>query len=327
MIQAKKFYHTLLYNKNMENRSYLVTGGFGLIGSALVNTLSGKITILARSEKGKERIKREGITVLQKDLSELTEDDLKNIDVVYHCASTVDNYNVLTDPYIDVKTNLDGTIHLLELCKGLAKKPKIIFPSTFFVYGNEYERTKTPINEESKTDPLAIYPATKLCAESIIKLYSRLYDIPYLICRLTNVYSENEEFNNKKKGGLNYMIMQAIKGEMLSVYKGGNFRRDYIHVDDVVSALMFLEDENIKNDTFLVGFGEPVFFKDLVSYIYELTDKKSKMQEVEPPFFHSVVGINNFVADISKIKKLGWKPKINYKIGIKKVVDKYKTLT
>src|SRR3990167_3012585 len=326
MIQAKKFYHTLLYNKNMENRSYLVTGGFGLIGSALVNTLSGKITILARSEKGKERIKREGITVLQKDLSELTEDDLKNIDVVYHCASTVDNYNVLTDPYIDVKTNLDGTIHLLELCKGLAKKPKIIFPSTFFVYGNEYERTKTPINEESKTDPLAIYPATKLCAESIIKLYSRLYKIPYIICRLTNVYGEHEDYNNKKKGALNYLIMQAVKDEPLLIYKGGNFKRDYIYVDDVVSAIQFLEKKNIVNDTYLVGYGTAILFKDMIDYIHKLTEKKSRIIQIEPPEFHKVVGIADFTADTSKINKLGWRAKIDYKDGVMKIVKNYQEI-
>ena len=50
------------------------------------------------------------------------------------------------------------------------------------------------------------------------------------------------------------------------------------------------------------------------------------MQEVEPPFFHNVVGINNFAADLSKIKKLGWIAKINYKEGIKRIVERYKNL-
>lgn len=305
--------------------SYLITGGYGLIGSALANSLAGKITILSRSEKHKDRLTK-NVKVIIKDILEIEKADLKGIDVIYHLASTVDNYNVLTNPYLDVEININGTIRLLEICKDFARKPKIVFLSTFFVYGNEYDRTQTPINETSRTEPLAIYPATKLCSESIIKLYSRLHNIPYLICRLTNVYSENEDYNNRKKGGLNYMIMQAVKGETLSVYKGGNFCRDYIHVDDVVSALNFLENKNIKNDTFLVGFGEPVLFKDMINYSLEITEKKSKVVEIEPPEFHKVVGIANFVADTSKINSLGWKAKIDYREGIRRIVNRYKNL-
>src|SRR3989344_6004184 len=285
---------------------YFITGGFGLIGSALTNSVKGDITILSRSNSNRERIKRSGFTVILKELSKVTLRNLEGVDVIYHCASTVDNYNVLTDPYIDIKTNLNGTIHLLELCKKLKKKPKFIYLSTFFVYGNAYEKTHIPVDEETKTDPLAIYPAAKLCAENIIKLYSRLYDIPYLICRLTNVYGEHESYTNKKKGALNYMIMQAIKGETLSVYHGGNFFRDYIYVDDVVSALLFLESKNVRHDTYLIGYGKEVYFKDLIDYIMKKTKSASKINEIEPPQFHNIVGITNFKADTSKITRLGW---------------------
>lgn len=306
--------------------SYLVTGGYGLIGSLLVSSLKGKITILSRSEKHKERVTRKDLRLLLKDLNKIEEKDVKGVNIIYHLASTVDNYNVLSNPYIDVETNITGTIRLLEICKHLAKKPKIIYPSTFFVYGNEYDRTKIPINEESRTDPLALYPATKLCAESIIKLYSRLYGLPYLICRLTNVYGEKEDYDNKKKGALNYLIMQAVKGEPIFLYRGGNFYRDYIYVTDVVAALKFLENKKISNDTYLIGYGEPILFKDIINYLLELTDRKSTIQEIEPPFFHKIVGINNFVADTTKIRKLGWKPKVDYREGIKRIVKRYQSL-
>lgn len=309
-----------------KNNSYLITGGYGLIGSCLVNSLMGKVKILTRSNRHENRVKRKDADVLIKDLGKIEKEDIDTIDVIYHCASTVDNYNVLTNPYIDAETNISSTIRLLEICKDLPKKPKIIYPSTFFVYGNEYDRTKMPINEDSKTEPLAIYPATKLCAESIIKLYSRLYDIPYLICRLTNVYGENEDYVNKKKGALNYLIMQAIKGETIPLYNGGKFYRDYIYVEDVVEALKLIEKKNIANDTYLIGYGKPILFKDIINYIHQITNNKSAILEVEPPVFHKAVGINNFVADISKIKKLGWQPKINYQEGIKRIVDSYKTL-
>lgn len=307
----------------MYPKSYLITGGYGLIGSALSNNIDGNITILTRSDNNRERIKKSNIKVLKKDILDITEDDVKGKDIVYHCASTVDNYHILTDPYIDVQININGTIKLLEACKNLNKKPKIFFLSTFFVYGNTYDKTKEPITEESKTDPLALYPATKLCTESIIKLYSRLYTIPYIICRLTNVYSENESYHNKRKAGLNYMIMLAVKGEPLYIYKGGNFCRDYIYLDDVISALKFLEEKNATNDTYLVGYGKSVLFKDMINYIHKLTDRRSKINEVKPPEFHKIVGITNFVANTTKINSLGWKAKIDYKEGLKRIIDRY----
>lgn len=310
----------------MTSKSYFVTGGYGLIGSALANSLDGKVTVLVRSDKNKERILTKGVKVITKDLLDINLDDVKGTDVIFHTASTVDNYNVLTNRNIDIDTNLKGTLKLLEACKDLPRKPLIVYFSTFFVYGNVYDKTKKKITEESSTEPLAIYPATKLCAESFIKLYQRLYGIPFIITRLTNVYSDKEDFTNKKKGAFNYMIMLAVKGESLNVYKGGNFFRDYIYLDDVVSALKFLVKKKVKNETFIIGNGKPVLFKDMISYIHELTDKKSKINEIEPPKFHEVVGITNFVADTSKINKLGWKAKIDYKEGIEKIVKAYKKI-
>ncbi|QQG41070.1 MAG: NAD(P)-dependent oxidoreductase [Candidatus Levyibacteriota bacterium] len=305
--------------------SYLVTGGFGLIGSTLINSLDGDVVILSRTRKNEERVIRQDVKILLKDLNSLRVNDLKNIDIIYHCAGTVDNYHVLTDPYIDVKTNINGTINLLECCRKLQIPPKIICLSTFFVYGNEYTRTKNPINEDSKTDPLALYPITKLASESIIKLYSRLFNIPYLICRLTNVYGEKEDFSNSKKGALNFLIMKAIKGEKINVYSGGEYYRDYIFVKDVVSALQFLEEKSV-NDTFLIGYGKPILFKDIISYLHQLTDKKSEIGQIDPPEFHKIVGITDFIADTSKINSLGWFPSIDYKEGLKIIVERYKSL-
>ncbi len=303
-------------------KNYLITGGFGLIGSTLASKLKGNITLVSRSKKHIHRIDPKKYTVILKPVEKLSKEDIQDIDIIYHCASTVDNYHILSDPHIDVDTNIKATIHLLELCKDLKKKPKIVYFSTFFVYGNIYEQTKKKITETSPTDPLALYPATKLCTESIIKSYHAIFGIPYLIVRLTNVYGETEDFNNKKKGALNWLIMQAVQGNELPIYKGGNFYRDYIHVDDVARAVISLNTKS--NDTYLIGYGKPVYFKKLIEYILHGTDHKSTVKEIDPPVFHKHVGVRNFVANTAKITKTGWKPTISPKKGILRVVENYK---
>ena len=126
----------------MAKKKYLITGGLGLIGSTLANSLQGEVIVVARNKKNKDRIIRNDVTYLFKPFQKLTEKELQGVDIIFHCASTVDNYTIQTDPYADVKTNIEGTISLLETIKTMTKKPKIIYLSTFFVYGHEHDRTQ-----------------------------------------------------------------------------------------------------------------------------------------------------------------------------------------
>jgi len=151
----------------------LITGGLGFIGSALANRLcrEHQVTVLTRSVKGQARLRfPERVRIRVGAVEDVTAADCAGMDLVVHCASTVDNYNILTDPYLDVRTNCAGTIALLEACK--EHKPKFLFVSTFFVYGNA---PKLPVDERSPCEPLGLYPATKLCAEQFCKIYGRLH--------------------------------------------------------------------------------------------------------------------------------------------------------
>lgn len=304
-------------------KKYLITGGMGFIGSTLANSLKGDVVVVSRSRKHAGRMKKK-VGVILKPINKLTKKDLEGVDVIYHCASIVDNYSILTDPYLDVRINIEGTIHLLELFKDAPKKPKFIFLSTFFVYGHEYDRTGQPVTEGSPTDPLSLYPATKLCAENIIKIYSRMYNFPYLIFRLTNVYGAEESFDNKKKGALNYLIMQSLLGHDLTIYNSGNFVRDYIYVDDVVSALMKAEEKS--NEMYLIGYGRSFLFSTLIRTIHRQAKSRSKIVSVPVPQFHQVVGINNMAVDTRKIRALGWKPHITFQEGVKRVIARYRSL-
>lgn len=299
----------------------LITGGLGFIGGALANRLcrDHQVTVLTRSEKGRSRLREPDLVrVTIGTLEEISAADCAGADLVIHCASTVDNYHILTDPHLDVQTNCDGTIALLEACK--EQKPKLLFVSTFFVYGNA---ATLPADEHSPCEPLGLYPATKLCAEHVCKVYCRLYPFHLNICRLTNVYGPGEAFDNRKKGAFNHLIRKAQLGEPIALYQGGDFFRDYLYIDDAVEALVMVAERAPAGELYLVGSGERVLFKDLIACLHRLTGRKSALGSMEPPPFHQVVGITNFLANTSKIKALGWAPTVGYEDGIARTLESY----
>src|SRR5438309_9359642 len=115
----------------------LITGGLEFIGSALANRLcrEHQVTVLTRSVKGQARLRfPERVRVCVGAVEDVTAADCAGMDLVVHCASTVDNYNIRTDPCLDVRTNCAGTIALLDVCK--EHKHRFLFVSTCFVDGN-----------------------------------------------------------------------------------------------------------------------------------------------------------------------------------------------
>lgn len=299
----------------------LITGGFGFVGSALANQLCREhgVTVLARSDRGHERLLQpDRVSVKLRALKDLVPADLAGIDAVIHCASTVDNYNILAEPYLDVETNLSGTIALLEACK--ERKPRFLYVSTYGVYGN---LDVLPADEDSPCAPLGTYPATKLCAEQFCLIYGRLHDFHVNICRLTNVYGPGDRFDNTKKGAFHYLVWRMMAGQQVNIYRGGNFVRDYVYIDDVVTALQAVLRNAPAGELYLVGSGEPVRFGDLIDMVHEQTGRISHVGAMAPPQFHDVVGIVNFTADVGKLKSLGWSPSVTYPEGIRRTIASY----
>jgi nucleoside-diphosphate-sugar epimerase len=142
-------------------KNILITGGTGFIGTHLCNHLKHEnLTILTKSDKVN------GVKTIKKNIQDINEEDVNGIDEVYHLASTVDNYNIHNSPYLDVNTNINGTIALLEACKN--KPIKIVYVSTFFVHGNP---DTLPATVESKERPLRQNCAPNIFVE-FIKMYT-----------------------------------------------------------------------------------------------------------------------------------------------------------
>jgi nucleoside-diphosphate-sugar epimerase len=304
----------------------LITGGLGFVGSNLAKKLldeGNDITLLTRSKTKIGNILKfeNNVKIIQKDIRNISKKDVKNMDCIYHCASTVDNYNIQKNPFLDTNVNVLGTNKLLEVCRQGNPKVKIVYVSTFFVQGFPED---LPVSVNQKPEPLGLYGASKLCAEHYCKTYNRVFDMNVKIARLSNVFGIGDQHLNNKKSAFNRMIFLATEGkDPIKLYDNGKIRRDFIYIDDVVDALITIMNKGKNSDVYYVGRGEGIKMRKLVNMILK-SAPQGKVDVVEPPKFHNQVGMDDFWCDVYELKQLGWKPKVALQTGINKTVENYR---
>jgi len=233
---------------------------------------------------------------------------------ILYMISTTDNYNVLEDPYKDINVNLIKLINVLENCKN--KNFIFNFISSWFVYGE----TDLPAKETSPCNPKGFYSITKKCAEDLLISYCKTFKINYRILRLANVYGNNDKGISKKKNALTYLINKIKNNEDINLYFDGQFIRDYIHVKDACKAIKLCVDKGEFNQIYNIGNGEPLIFKNIIDFVLNKTNSKSKVIAVDQPDFHKIVQVKDMFLNIDRIKKLGFQSRVNIYEGILKLL-------
>jgi nucleoside-diphosphate-sugar epimerase len=303
----------------------LVTGGLGFIGSNLAKyyyALGNDVEVLTRSLTKKQNLNGyKDINIKLRDIKYILKEDVENKDIIFHCASTVDNYNIHDNPYLDVDVNCTGTIALLEACKEHNPDVLIVYPSTFFVNGNP---ENFPVSDQNKENPLGLYGATKLCAENILKTYQRVFGIKSKIVRLSNVFGPGEQHDNNKKAAFNRIVYDMVHDKTVKIYNGGEIKRDYIYIEDVITAIEIVTQKGKlgTEQIYYVGLGMPTRFIDLVNSIISIAHA-GKIEFIDSPPFHKAVGIDDFWCDVTPLKKLGWIPRCTVQMGIRELVVRY----
>ena len=248
-------------------------------------------------------------------VNERNDYEVKSNEVLYF-ISTIDNYNVHTNPYLDIETNLTTLIKTLESCKG--KDVTFNFISSWFVYGD----VPLPAKETAHCDPKGFYSITKRAAEQLLISYCETFGMNYRILRLPNVLGETDTKVSKKKNALQYMLRQVQNNETLSLYDGGYAVRDYLYVDDVVSAINLILQKGNLNEIYNIGSGESVSVRTCIDYAIEKSGSTSKIEVIEPAKFHKVVQTVNMEIDNTKIKEIGFLPKYTIYDIIDRLLEK-----
>jgi UDP-glucose 4-epimerase len=220
-----------------------VTGGAGFIGSNLVDALVARdhdVTVVDNLSTGK----RENLDAAVAGGAELVESDIRDADamrevlarvspeVVFHMAAQIDVRKSAADPAADARINVEGTINLLEAARAAGVRRFVNTSTGGAVYG---EGQIIPAPEDHPVAPEAPYGQSKFGAEGYCELFRRLHGLSTISLRYGNVYGPRQDPLGEA-GVIAIFCGKLIAGERPIVFGDGLQTRDYVHVDDVVTA-------------------------------------------------------------------------------------------
>ena len=306
----------------------MITGGMGFIGSYLSEQLFAEkhdLIILTKSfvkkhniTKISKKIKIEKIDVTN--FKKLSQSIQKNKpDVIIHLAGQTSHSQSFEEPLNDVDSNTKSTLFILEEIRKKKLKCRFILGSTFVVIGRP---DKLPVDERTTCWPTMIYGVNRLASEHYCKIYHEVYGIDTVIFRITNSFGPREQVVSNKNA-VNFLIHQAFLGKTVTIFKKGKFFRDLIYISDVISGIKIIMKKGKSGELYWISSGRKIWFYKLGKLLEKLTDAKVKF--VKESNYTKKVDVGNFVVNNSKLRALGWKPKISLNQGIKETLEYFKS--
>jgi len=216
-------------------------------------------------------------------------------DVLY-LISTITNNNVYLDSHVDIDTNLNLLMGVLDNWRTTGKTSVFNFVSSWFVYGYG-----TNFEEGDHCSPEGFYSITKNCAEELLKCYCKTFGLKYRILRLANVVGGFDPKASAHKNVLQYFIKQLKSDNTIHLIRGGQIYREYIHVEDCAKAIHKVITEGEVNATYNIGNNVPTLMVDAVEMLRTLLRSKSALEYKDGE-------AKSFSMKAEKLRDLGYKP-------------------
>ena len=267
----------------MKKERMLITGGCGFIGSHFTDFQMGYVdmeVIVVDKLTYASNIDYlpEGAKLIKKDINDLTYDDIGEIQYCVNFAAESHVDNSIDDGSPFVKTNVNGTFNLIELCRQMKNFKKFVQISTDEVYGD----VKEPSIETDVLKPSSYYSATKAAADQIVLAAGKTYELPYLITRSCNNYGDRqheEKFLPK--------LFKCYKEQMaFPLYGDGLNRREWIWVGDNIRIIDLLTHSPNHYGIYNVGTGDIWCNVDIVDEVTMLTEGGINFQQVDDRLGH-----------------------------------------
>lgn len=299
----------------VKNRSVVVTGGAGFIGSHLVERLVAErahVTVVDNFQAGTP----ENVASVS-DKIQLVKGDIRNTeslnvladaDIVFHLAANASVPLSVENPRYDFETNALGTFNVLEASLHTGVK-KIVYASSAAVYG---EPEYTPIDEDHPLQPISPYGVSKLAGEKAGVIFKDMYGLNFSAVRIFNTYGPRQP---------RYVMYDFIKKlkktpQLLEVLGTGDQVRDYCYVSDMVEAFMVVAEKG--DSIYNVAGGTSTSIKELAELMVAELSPRAHIYYTGKSWKGD---ITTLTADITKLKKLGFEPKVLLREGVQKLIQ------
>ena len=298
-----------------------MAGGAGFIGSHLVKALvkaGHQVRVLDNLSTGSvENLADvlDAIEFVRGDVSDYgaVESAVRGVDAVVHLAALIDVAESVEKPDLYFDVNVRGTYNVAKASRNINT---FVFASSSAVYG---EPIRVLIPEDHPLMPKSPYAASKISGEAFVQAFANQYGFRPVILRLFNVYGPKQ--SRAYAGVIIEFIRRVSRGEPPIIFSDGEQTRDFIHVGDVVEAIMLsLRNEGVKG-VFNIGSGEGV----TINYLARLILKLMGREDLKPIYAPPRPGdIRHSIADVSRARKeLGFKQKVGLEVGIKELISQY----
>ncbi len=286
---------------------FLVTGGAGFLGLALVNRLISdghEVLVLDDLSNGsKERLNPVArFTQGDTDDVPLLWSLLRDVDCVYHLAARVSVAQSILHPRDYNRVNVGGTVSLMEAMRDTGVR-RVVFTSSGAIYGRQSQQ---PVHENDLPHPDSPYAVSKWSAEQYIHAIGELWEIETVALRIFNAYGPGQSLPHSHAPVIPRFMQQAITGGSVVIFGDGNQTRDFVYITDVVDALVTAATASeVNRQVINIGSGVETSIEALVDEIEAATNRRvNRIHNRE-----KTGGIPRLVADVSRARMLlGFRP-------------------
>lgn len=250
----------------------LVTGGAGFIGSHLVGALlhRGATEVLVIDDlstgllENLAPLPEERVSLYSMDVRDVTSSEFRNVDGVVHLAADVSVAASMEDPWATFDANVRGTLAVLETAAD-AGVGSLVFASSAAVYGD----TPPPLSENSPVRPLSPYGASKLAAESLVRMFAKERGLVGISLRLFNVYGPRQRADSPYAAVVPAFVSAGLAGEPMKVHGDGTQTRELVYVGDICDAFVTALEraQHYPGRVFNIAPGAPVTVNDLAEAV------------------------------------------------------------